>query len=160
MADEKVQKIYGKYIKELPQVTEVNDTDDIIVEDSTPITNRTKLGVIFDAIKSRIASTWKFSELGNKTILTYIMELKAKAPVFGTTSLIETRANSYKDTTVKFGKTFSKAPVVLLTLSGGSQNTKTFAVQVKDVSTTGMTIRTVNGHSSSVSMFINWCAST
>ena len=80
MADEKVQKIYGKYIKELPQVTEVNDTDDIIVEDSTPITNRTKLGVIFDAIKSRIASTWKFSELGNKTILTYITELKAKAP--------------------------------------------------------------------------------
>ena len=98
----KAQKIYGKYIKELPQVAEVNDTDDIIVEDSTPITNRTKLGVIFDAIKSRIASTWKFSELGNKTILTYIMELKAKAPVFGTTSLIETRANSYKDTTVKF----------------------------------------------------------
>jgi len=160
MADEKAQKIYGKYIKELPQVTEVNDTDDIIVEDSTPITNRTKLGVIFDAIKSRIASTWKFSELGNKTILTYIMELKAKAPVFGTTSLIETPANTYKDTTVKFGKTFSKAPVVLLTLSGGSQNTKTFAVQVKDVSTTGMTIRTVNGHSSSVSMFINWCALT
>lgn len=160
MADEKAQKIYGKYIKELPQVTEVNDTDDIIVEDSTPITNRTKLGVIFDAIKSRIASTWKFSELGNKTILTYIMELKAKAPVFGTTSLIETPANTYKDTTVKFGKTFSKAPVVLLTLSGGSQNTKTFAAQVKDVSTTGMTIRTVNGHSSSVSMFINWCALT
>lgn len=156
----KAQKIYGKYIKELPQVAEVNDTDDIIVEDSTPITNRTKLGVIFDAIKSRIASTWKFSELGNKTILTYIMELKAKAPVFGTTSLIETPANTYKDTTVKFGKTFSKAPVVLLTLSGGSQNTKTFAVQVKDVSTTGMTIRTVNGHNSSVSMFINWCALT
>lgn len=160
MADEKAQKIYGKYIKELPQVTEVNDTDDIIVEDSTPITNRTKLGVIFDTIKSRIASTWKFSELGNKTILTYITELKAKAPVFGTTSLIETPANTYKDTTVKFGKTFSKAPVVLLTLSGGSQNTKTFAVQVKDVSTTGMTIRTVNGHNSSVSMFINWCALT
>ena len=87
MADEKAQKIYGKYIKELPQVTEVNDTDDIIVEDSTPITNRTKLGVIFDTIKSRIASTWKFSELGNKTILTYITELKAKAPVFAFNSV-------------------------------------------------------------------------
>ena len=41
MANEnlKAQKIYGKYIKELPQVTEVNDTDDIIIEDSTPIKN-------------------------------------------------------------------------------------------------------------------------
>lgn len=91
-------------------------------------------------------------------IATTNKELAAKLPVYGTTALIETSANSYKDTTVKFGKTFSKAPFVLLTLSGGSQNTKTFAVQVKDVSTTGMTIRTVNGYSSSVSMFINWCA--
>lgn len=91
-------------------------------------------------------------------IATTNKELAAKLPVYGTTPIIETRANSYKDTSVKFGKTFSKAPFVLLTLSGGSQNTKTFAVQVKDVSTTGMTIRTVNGHSSSVSMFINWCA--
>ena len=85
-------------------------------------------------------------------------KLTNKTPIYGTTALIETKANSYKDTTVKFGKTFSKAPFVLLTLSGGSQNTKTFAVQVKDVYTTGMTIRTVNGYSSSVSMFINWCA--
>lgn len=91
-------------------------------------------------------------------IATTNKELAAKLPVYGTTPIIETRANSYKDTSVKFGKTFSKAPFVLLTLSGGSQNTKTFAVQVKDVSTTGMTIRTVNGYSSSVSMFINWCA--
>lgn len=93
-----------------------------------------------------------------REIATTNKELAAKLPVYGTTALIETSANSYKDTTVKFGKTFSKAPFVLLTLSGGSQNTKTFAVQVKDVSTTGMTIRTVNGYSSSVSMFINWCA--
>lgn len=91
-------------------------------------------------------------------IATTNKELAAKLPVYGTTPIIETMANSYKDTFVKFGKTFSKAPFVLLTLSGGSQNTKTFAVQVKDVSTTGMTIRTVNGHGSSVSMFINWCA--
>lgn len=93
-----------------------------------------------------------------REIATTNKELAAKLPVYGTTALIETSANSHKDTTVKFGKTFSKAPFVLLTLSGGSQNTKTFAVQVKDVSTTGMTIRTVNGYSSSVSMFINWCA--
>lgn len=158
MADEKAQKIYGKYIKELPQVTEVNDTDDIIVEDSTPITSRTKLGVIFDTIKSRIASTWKFSELGNKTILTYITELKAKAPVFGTTSLIETPANTYKDTTVKFGKTFSKAPTVLVSLSGGSQNTKSFGVQVLSTTTSSCAIRTVNGNNSSVSIIVNWCA--
>ena len=76
MADssEKTQKIYGKYIKELPQVTELNETDDFIVEDSVPVTNRAKLGILFDAIKKRIASSWNFSELGNKTIVQYITE--------------------------------------------------------------------------------------
>lgn len=71
MANEnlKAQKIYGKYIKDLPQVTELNDTDDIIIEDSTPITSRTKLGVLFDSIKKRIASTWRFTELNNQTIV-------------------------------------------------------------------------------------------
>ena len=94
MADEKAQKIYGKYIKELPQVTEVNDTDDIIVEDST----------------------------------------------------------------VKFGKTFSKAPTVLVSLSGGSQNTKSFGAQVLSTTTSSCVIRTVNGNNSSVSIIVNWCA--
>lgn len=77
MANEnlKAQKIYGKYIKDLPQVTEVNDTDDIIIEDSTPVTNRAKLGVLFDSIKKRIASTWKFTELNNQTIVEYASEL-------------------------------------------------------------------------------------
>lgn len=77
MANEnsKSQKIYGKYIKDLPQVTEVNDTDDIILEDSTPITSRAKLGVLFDSIKKRIASTWKFTELNNQTIVEYASEL-------------------------------------------------------------------------------------
>ena len=77
MANEnlKAQKIYGKYIKDLPQVTELNDTDDIIVEDSTPITSRAKLGVLFDSIKKRIASTWRFAELNNKTIVEYASEL-------------------------------------------------------------------------------------
>lgn len=67
----KAQKIYGKYIKDLPQVTEVNDTDDIIIEDSAPVTNRAKLGVMFDSIKKRIASTWIFTELNNQTIVEY-----------------------------------------------------------------------------------------
>lgn len=77
MANEnlKAQKIYGKYIKDLPQVTELNDTDDIIVEDSTPITSRAKLGVLFDSIKKRIASTWRFVELNNQTIMEYASEL-------------------------------------------------------------------------------------
>lgn len=77
MANEnlKAQKIYGKYIKDLPQVTEVNDTDDIIIEDSTPITSRAKLGVLFDSIKKRIASTWRFEELNNQTIVEYASEL-------------------------------------------------------------------------------------
>ena len=80
MANEnlKAQKIYGKYIKDLPQVTELNDTDDIIIEDSTPITSRAKLGVLFDSIKKRIASTWKFAELNNQTIVKYASELNKK----------------------------------------------------------------------------------
>lgn len=81
MANEnlKAQKIYGKYIKELPQVTELNDTDDIIIEDSTPITSRAKLGVLFDSIKKRIASTWRFAELNNQTIVKYASELNSKS---------------------------------------------------------------------------------
>lgn len=80
MANEnlKAQKVYGKYIKDLPQVTEVNDTDDIIIEDSTPITSRVKLGVLFDSIKKRITSTWKFTELNNQTIVEYTSELNEK----------------------------------------------------------------------------------
>lgn len=80
MANEnlKAQKIYGKYIKDLPQVTEMNDTDDIIIEDSTPITSRAKLGVLFDSIKKRIAFTWRFSELNNQTIVEYASELNSK----------------------------------------------------------------------------------
>ena len=39
-------------------------------------------------------------------IATTNKELAAKLPVYGTTPIIETRANSYKDTSVKFGKTF------------------------------------------------------
>lgn len=85
-------------------------------------------------------------------------ELAAKLPVYGTTPIIETRANSYKDTSVKFGKTFSKAPVVVISLSGGSQNTKSFGVQVLSTTTSSCVIRTVNGNSSSVSIMVNWCA--
>lgn len=54
MANEnlKAQEIYGIRIKDLPQVTEVNDTDDIIIEDSTPITRRVKIGTLFGSIKN------------------------------------------------------------------------------------------------------------
>ena len=68
------------------------------------------------------------------------------------------RTNTYKDTTVKFGKTFSKAPTVLVSLSGGSQNTKSFGVQVLSTTTSSCVIRTVNGNNSSVSIIVNWCA--
>lgn len=91
-------------------------------------------------------------------IATTNKELAAKLPVYGTTPIIETRANSYKDTSVKFGKTFSKAPVVVISLSGGSQNTKTFGVAVLSTGTSSCVIRTVNGNNSSVSIMVNWCA--
>lgn len=93
-----------------------------------------------------------------REIATTNKELAAKLPVYGTTALIETSANSYKDTTVKFGKTFSKAPVVVISLSGGSQNTKTFGVAVLSTGTSSCVIRTVNGNNSSVSIMVNWCA--
>jgi hypothetical protein len=100
MANEnlKAQKIYGKYIKELPQVTEVNDTDDIIIEDSTPITSRAKLGVLFDSIKKRIASNWRFAELNNKTIVEYASELNKNIPRFysKTTALTYSNAKCMK----------------------------------------------------------------
>lgn len=85
-------------------------------------------------------------------------KLTNKTPIYGTTPIIETRANSYKDTTVKFGKTFSKAPVVVISLSGGSQNTKTFGAAVLSTGTSSCVIRTVNGNDSSVSIMVNWCA--
>ena len=85
-------------------------------------------------------------------------KLTNKTPIYGTTALIETPANGYKDTTVKFGKTFSKAPVVVISLSGGSQNTKSFGVAILSTGTSSCAIRTVNGNRSSVSIMVNWCA--
>ncbi len=85
-------------------------------------------------------------------------DLTDRIPIYGTTPIIETGANSYKDTTVKFGKTFSKAPVVVVSLSGGSQNTKSFGVAVLNTGTSSCVIRTVNGNNSSVSIMVNWCA--
>ena len=81
-----------------------------------------------------------------------------KTPIYGTTDLIETQANSYKDTTVKFGKTFSKAPTVLVSLSVGSQNTKSFGVQVLSTTASSFVVRTVNGNNSSLTIMVNWCA--
>lgn len=81
-----------------------------------------------------------------------------KTPIYGTTALIETQANSYKDTTVKFGKTFSKAPVVVISLSGGSQNTKSLGVQVLSTTASSFVVRTVNGNNSSLTIMVNWCA--
>lgn len=85
-------------------------------------------------------------------------KLTNKTPIYGTTALIETTANSYKDTTVKFGKTFSKAPVVVISLSGGSQNTKSFGVQVLSTTASSFVVRTVNGNNSSLTIMVNWCA--
>lgn len=85
-------------------------------------------------------------------------KLTNKTPIYGTTALIETPADGYKDTTVKFGKTFSKAPVVVISLSGGSQNTKSFGVQVLSTTASSFVVRTVNGNNSSLTIMVNWCA--
>lgn len=85
-------------------------------------------------------------------------KLTNKTPIYGTTALIETPANGYKDTTVKFGKTFSKTPVVVISLSGGSQNTKSFGVQVLSTTASSFVVRTINGNNSSLTIMVNWCA--
>lgn len=85
-------------------------------------------------------------------------KLTNKTPIYGTTALIETPANGYKDTTVEFGKTFSKTPVVVISLSGGSQNTKSFGVQVLSTTASSFVVRTVNGNNSSLTIMVNWCA--
>lgn len=85
-------------------------------------------------------------------------KLTNKTPIYGTTAPIETPANGYKDTTVKFGKTFSKTPVVVISLSGGSQNTKSFGVQVLSTTASSFVVRTVNGNNSSLTIMVNWCA--
>lgn len=106
-----------------------------------------------------VSVTAMFDVIGNiSQIAQTNKDLAAKLPIYGTTPIIETGANSYKDTSVKFGKTFSKAPFVLLTLSGGSQNTKSFGVAVLSTGTSSCVIRTVNGNNSSVSIMVNWCA--
>ena len=100
-----------------------------------------------------------FDVIGNISQITKKnKELAAKLPVYGTTPIIETGANSYKDTSVKFGKTFSKAPVVVISLSGGSQNTKSFGVQVLSTTASSFVVRTVNGNNSSLTIMVNWCA--
>lgn len=125
MANEnlKSQKIYGKYIKELPQVTEVNDTDDIIVEDSTPITSRAKLGVLFDSIKKRIASTWRFAELNNKTIVEYASELNKNIPNIKSGSIIKTIAANHDSIAV-----FTDDDVNKMFGTSGSTNANTTVV--------------------------------
>ena len=55
--------------------TEVDDTDDIIIENSTPITSRVKLGVIFDKIKNKIENVYTFDALNKKTIIDVLKEL-------------------------------------------------------------------------------------
>ena len=58
MANEnlKAQKIYGKYIKDLPQVTELNDTDDIIYS----LTSYGSDSVFHEAFTSSVAGDGAF----------------------------------------------------------------------------------------------------
>lgn len=51
--------VAGKKIKDLAETTALNDTDDIIVENATPKTQRVKWSTIYNAIKTKLAS-WAF----------------------------------------------------------------------------------------------------
>lgn len=59
MADELFQ---GVKIKELPVTTTANDTDDIVIEDSTPVTKRIRFSNLVAVIKSKV-----FPDTGWKT---------------------------------------------------------------------------------------------
>ena len=164
MANEnlKAQKIYGKYIKDLPQVTELNDTDDMSGEDSTPITSRAKLGVLFDSIKKRIASTWRFTELNNQTIVEYASELNKNIPRFysKTASLTYSNAKCMKGKAY-VGEQFSGCfPQLTLLAKTQQPYTQTNAVISDQVDSQGnVNILAygsgyVNGHILTVAVFV------
>ena len=120
----KAQKIYGKYIKDLPQVTEVNDTDDIIIEDSTPITSRAKLGVLFDSIKKRIASTWRFAELNNQTIVEYARELNKNKKVECFSKTIETGKTMMADFSTEVKQIIKNGGKIISVIPGTTTNSE------------------------------------
>lgn len=77
---------------------------------------------------------------------------------YGRTALIPVAGGSYTDVNVNFGKTFSRTPMVFLTLFAASKNTKYLGLAYYSESTTGITIRITNGGNASYSAYINWFA--
>lgn len=77
---------------------------------------------------------------------------------YGRTALIAVGGGSYKDVDVSFGKTFSRIPMVFLTLFAASQNTKYLGLAYRVENTTGITIRITNGGNASYSVYVNWLA--
>lgn len=77
---------------------------------------------------------------------------------YGRTALIPVAGGSYTDVKVNFGKTFSRTPMVFLTLFAASKNTKYLGLAYYIESTTGITIRITNGGNASYSAYINWFA--
>ncbi len=57
--------VNGKKIKELPLAAEISDADDFVVEDSTPITKRTKWATIVDKLKNAFEIDMMRTQLDN-----------------------------------------------------------------------------------------------
>ena len=70
------ETISGKKIKDLTEATALNDTDDMIVENATPKTQKVKWSTIYNAIKAKLAN-WTFTmNTTAKTIPGAVNELK------------------------------------------------------------------------------------
>lgn len=84
------------------------------------------------------------------------------APEFaaGSSAAVSVSANSYKDLSISFGKTFASAPAVAANFATGSTAGKfgLCTLAVNSVSATGMTVRVFNGDTAARSPSVRWIA--
>lgn len=104
-----------------------------------------------------------YSNTGKNVLIphpTYVEGTRVPTVISGTIATVTVGANATKDISVSFGHTFSSAPVVQITPMWNTASTNSHCVQftVATRSTTGCTIRILNGHSASFSPAVMWTA--
>ena len=104
-----------------------------------------------------------YSNTGKNVLIphpTYVEGTRVPTVISGTTATITVAANGSKDITVSFGHTFAAAPVVQITpiWNTSSLNAHLLQVTVASRTTTGCTIRILNGHTASFSPAVMWTA--
>lgn len=99
-----------------------------------------------------VATSGDYDDLSNKPSLPEIAS--------GRTASITAAANSYKDLTVSFGKTFSSAPKVVCSIysTATAGAIGSLSCSAIDVTTTGFKVRVFNAGSASRSPAVDWIA--